>query len=96
MNTYIATKSELTQIVHEAVRKLIDETLPSLIRKATRKEWLTTEDLMDLTGWSRRTLQYLRDERRLPFSQEGRRILYKTEDVEAYLASNKIEAREVA
>lgn len=93
MQTYIATKSELVQIINGAVRELLENCLPNLIRKAKRKEWLTTEELMELTGWSRRTLQYLRDKRRIPFSQEGRRILYKTEDVEAYLRNNKIDAR---
>ena len=93
MNAYIATKSELIQIVNNAVRQLLEDALPTLLRKAKRKEWLTTEDLMELTGWSRRTLQYLRDKRRIPFSQEGRRILYKTSDVEEYLRSNKIDAR---
>ena len=93
MNAYISSKDELTTIVNEAVRELLEQALPTLIRKAKRKEWLTTEELMELTGWSRRTLQYLRDKRRIPFSQEGRRILYKTEDVEAYLQSNKIDAR---
>jgi excisionase family DNA binding protein len=93
MQTYIATKNELVTVVNDAVRELLEEAIPTLIRKAKRKDWLTTEDLMELTGWSRRTLQYLRDKRRIPFSQEGRRILYKTEDIEAYLKSNKIEAK---
>lgn len=90
MNTYIATKEELSDIVFKAVRKLFENELPTLIRKAKRKPWLTTEELMELTGWSRRTCQYLRDERRIPFSQEGRKILYPTEGIEEYLEGNKI------
>lgn len=96
MNCYITSKDEMENIVQDAIREFFEQKLPSLIRKATRKDWLTTEDVMELTGWSRRTLQYLRDKRRIPFSQEGRRILYKTDDIEAYLASNNIQAREVA
>lgn len=91
MNTYIASKEELSEIVNEAVRELLKQELPTLIRQAKRKEWLTTDDLMELTGWSRRTCQYLRDERRIPFTQEGRKILYKTTEIEAYLAENRIE-----
>ena len=94
MNTYIATKEELSEIVFQAVRKLFEDELPHLIRKAKRKPWLTTEELMDLTGWSRRTCQYLRDERRIPFSQEGRKILYPTKGIEEYLEGNRIDPYE--
>ncbi|WP_421773055.1 helix-turn-helix domain-containing protein [Gracilimonas sp.] len=91
MNTYIATKQELSDIVFEAVKDLFQKELPELLRKAKRKPWMNTEELIDLTGWSRRTIQYLRDERRIPFSQEGRKILYKTDEIEEYLNDNKID-----
>ncbi|MFY0698385.1 MAG: helix-turn-helix domain-containing protein [Balneola sp.] len=94
MNTYIATKEELSEIVFKAVRKLFEDELPALIRQAKRKPWLTTDELMELTGWSRRTCQYLRDERRIPFSQEGRKILYPTKGIEEYLNGNKIDPYE--
>lgn len=91
MQTYIPTKEELKETVHEAVRELFKKELPSIIRKASRKEWLTTAELMELMGCSRRTIQYLRDEKRIPFSQEGHRILYPTDGIEAYLEANLIE-----
>lgn len=91
MNAYIASKDELTDIVFQAVKELFQEELPNLIRKAKRKPWMNTEELMELTGWSRRTCQYLRDERRIPFSQEGRKILYPTDGIEEYLYGNKID-----
>ncbi|MBO6524169.1 MAG: helix-turn-helix domain-containing protein [Balneolaceae bacterium] len=90
MNAYITTKDELAQVVNEAVKQLLEQELPHLIRKAKRKPWLTTEELMELTGWSRRTCQYLRDERRIPFSQEGRKILYPTDGIEEYLEQNRL------
>lgn len=94
METYIASKEELNETVSEAVKELFNQELPSIIRKATRKDWLNTNELMELTGWSRRTIQYLRDERRIPFSQEGRRILYPTEGIEEYLRSNQIDPQD--
>ncbi len=90
MQAYIPTKEELSEIVFNTVQELLKKELPSLIREAKRKPWLTTDELMELTGWSRRTCQYLRDKRRIPFSQEGRKILYPTRGIEEYLASNKI------
>lgn len=90
MNIYISTKDELKEVVNNAVKELIQQELPTLLRKAKRKEWINTNELMKLTGWSRRTVQYLRDEKRIPFSQEGRRILYPMEGIEEYLKSNQI------
>ncbi len=90
MNTYIASKEELTEIIQHALKELFEQELPTLLRKTNRKSWMNTNELMELTGWSRRTLQYLRDKRCIPFSQEGRRILYPTEGIEAYLRSSQI------
>lgn len=94
MQAFISTKEELQEAVNQAVETILIQKLPSLIRRSTRKNWLTTEDLIELTGWSRRTIQYLRDQRRIPFSQEGRRILYPTDGIEEYLRSNQIEPLE--
>jgi excisionase family DNA binding protein len=91
MQAYIATKKELDETVRKAVAELLKSELPTLLRKVNRKEWLNTNELMELTGWSRRTVQYLRDENKIPYSQEGRRILYRTSDIEEYLESNLIE-----
>lgn len=93
MNAYITTKEELSELVYQSVKELFEKELPTLIRKSKRKPWLTTDELMELTGWSRRTCQYLRDERRIPFSQEGRKILYPTDGIEEYLKTNRVEPR---
>jgi excisionase family DNA binding protein len=91
MKVYIPSKKELDETVRKAVAELLKSELPTLLRKVNRKEWLNTNELMELTGWSRRTVQYLRDENKIPYSQEGRRILYRTSDIEEYLESNLIE-----
>ena len=90
MNIYISSKDELKEVVNTAVKQLLEKELPSIIRKAKRKEWLSTTEVMELLDCSRRTMQYLRDEKRIPFSQEGRRILYHIDDIEEYLKRNKI------
>ncbi len=94
MNAFITSKQELKETVDEAVKKIIEQELPALLRKACRKEWINTNELMELTGWSRRTIQYLRDEKRIPFSQEGKRILYPMDGIEGYLRSNQINPRD--
>lgn len=93
METFIPTKEELEQIVSKTVEELLSKTLPPLIRKANQKEWLNSKEVMKLTGWSKRTIQYLRDERRIPFYQEGHRILYKYSDILEYLDSTHVQAQ---
>lgn len=73
---------------------MLKRELPKALNKAIKKEWITTDEFMDLTGWSRRTIQYIRDKRKIRFFQEGRRILYSWEDIERYLEENSIEPRE--
>jgi hypothetical protein len=90
MNTYIASKEELETLIREAVENAIQDILPTLIRKATAKEWLTRDEVKALTGWSTKTLQNLRDSRQIPFSQHGRKILYPYDELMAFLRANRI------
>lgn len=94
MRTYIPSQEELKKLIQESLEELFKKELPSVLRKAKRKEWMNTNELMKLTGWSRRTIQYLRDNKRIPFSQEGHRILYPTGGIEEYLRNNQIEPKD--
>lgn len=89
----LPTKEEISEAVREAVLDLMKQELPSLLRKAKRKPWMNTNELMELTGWSRRKIQYLRDERKIPFTQQGKRILYNTDEVEEYFRKHKIRVK---
>lgn len=94
MKTYLTSKEELKETVREAVGELLEKDLPPLLRKAKRKEWINTNELMELTGWSRRTCQYMRDNRKIPFSQEGHRILYPMDGIEEYLREHQIDPKD--
>jgi excisionase family DNA binding protein len=89
----IPTPEELSKLIDEAVERSVTKHIPELLRQAVRKPFLTTDELCELTGWSRRTVQYLRDSRQLPFYQDGRRILFDTSEIEGYLRSRRIPAR---
>jgi hypothetical protein len=90
MNTYISSKSELAELISIAVEKTTRRLIPELIRKATDKKYLTKEEVKDLTGWSDRTLQHLRDSRQIPFSKHGKKILYPYEGLMQFLEECKI------
>lgn len=90
MNAYIPTRKDLEDIVSKSVEESIKKALPGAIRKATRKKWLRTDDVMEILQCSRRHVQYLRDSEQLPFSQNGRTIIYDIDEVEAYLNIHKV------
>lgn len=92
---FIPTRQEFREILSETVDKILARRIPEIIRQANRKEYLTTAEFKELTGCSNRVQQYLRDEGKIPFSQEGRKIFYRTVDVEAFMQERRIEAREV-
>jgi len=90
---FIPTKKEFQEIISETVDALLSRRIPQIIRQANRKEYLTTSDLEELTGMSAPTQKYHRDAGNLPYSQEGRRILYRTEDVERFISDRRIVSR---
>lgn len=90
MQTYLPTKQELDQAIKQAVSEAVQDVLPVLIRKATAKEYLTKDELQELTGWSSRTLQNLRDTRQIPYTQHGKKILYPYDGIMEFLKANHI------
>ncbi|MEX0597389.1 MAG: helix-turn-helix domain-containing protein [Candidatus Paceibacterota bacterium] len=91
MRPYITTKKELEELIRKAIEKVFKDNLPSILRKAKRKEWLTVDELSDYTGWSRRQIYYLKSLEKIPYHQESRRILFKTSRIEDYLRKNMID-----
>ena len=89
----VAHEGALRRLINEAVEDAVQHSLPELLRRATRKPWMTREEVLELTGWSVRTLAYLRQERKIAFSQEGRKILYETASLERLLDAGYVPAR---
>ena len=50
--------------------------------------WMDNQDVCALLHISKRTLQHYRDSGKLPFSQIGAKIYYKSSDIDAFLLSN--------
>lgn len=95
MNAYIPTKEDLKEFIRDAVKQTVNESLPGAIHKATRKKYLTTDDVMEILQCSRRHIQHLRDSGSLPFRQTGRTIRYDIDEVEAFLNRGKVNSKEV-
>lgn len=53
---------------------------------------LTTEDVMEMLGVSRRTLQRMRSNRVVSYTYSGKSCRYRPEDIERYLDERRTEA----
>ena len=52
---------------------------------SSHEEWLKNDEVCQLLGITKRTLQKYRDEGKIKFSQFGRKILYRKQHVELFL-----------
>ncbi len=89
MNTYITTKEELKELIQDATRAAFLNAIPELLKDAKPK-YLNRSQVLKMLNVSMPTLQRMRNERRIPFIQDGRKILYPYADLIAYLESKQI------
>lgn len=82
-------ENTLNQIA-SAVKEAVKEQLPAYAN--TKKEWLSTDEVMEMMNVSRRTVQNYRDEGKIPYTREGRKILYPRKGIEEFLRDNMIKA----
>jgi len=89
----VARPAELQELVREAVEDAVTRAVREAVRQAARPPYLTVEDLARITGWSERRIRYLVRQRRLPHIRHGRKVLFKTSEIEAILEQAKIPAQ---
>ena len=90
MAAIVTDPDQISEIIERIIKQALEHHLPPLIKRVARKPWLTKQELKELTGWSNRTIQHLRDTKQIPFSQHGRKILYPTEQIEQFLKDHSI------
>jgi len=85
----------LTQTIQKAVKDAVAEAMKDIhkiIREGTTPPYLTKEMVMEITGWSNRTIQHMRDTRQIDFVQHGRKILYPTDELYEFFENHRIKA----
>jgi MerR family transcriptional regulator, repressor of the yfmOP operon len=92
-SVYIATEDQFRKFLSETVDSILQRRIPEIMRKANRKEYITTKEFRELTGCSYRVQQYLRNTGKIAFSQQGRKIFYKTLDVEKFMEERRVPAK---
>lgn len=96
-STVIVTSAEAIQsLVSAAVVVALKTALPEAVRRATLKPRMSRAEFRELTGLSERQVSYLLKQRALPYSQQGRTVWFKTEDVLAYIDEGRVSAHKAA
>jgi ribosome-binding ATPase YchF (GTP1/OBG family) len=93
MNTNQVVVTDLATIrfeIREAIQQAIEDAIPGIVKKANAKDWLTKADVLEMTGWSDRTLQYMRQSRQIPFSKHNRKIMYPSDGIQQFLKDHNV------
>ena len=86
----------LPQTEWEAIKGKIDEVASLVVDRNTSEansEWIESSEARKKLGVSQTTWQNLRDERKIPFSQFGRKIYVKKADLEAFMEAHYINSK---
>lgn len=96
MPIQVHTADELEITIHNEIKKTLEQLLPEYLskqQKPTFKPFLNRKEVLDLLNVSAPTLQRMRNERRIPFVQDGRKILYPYEGIMQYMERHHIKSK---
>lgn len=68
----------------------IEKMLEGRLLEEAKHQWIESTEARKMLGVSQRTWQTYRDNRVIPFSQFGRKIYVKREDLENFLAKHRV------
>jgi hypothetical protein len=69
----------------------IEKMLEGRLLEEAKHQWIESTEARKMLGVSQKTWQTYRDNRIIPFSQFGRKIYVKREDLENFLAKHRVE-----
>ena len=87
------TAEEFEQLRADLINTVREELAKSSVGGGSIDEYLTSKQVCEELGISSRQWQKLRDQRRIPFSEIGRKIYVKRSDLNAFIASHRIPSR---
>lgn len=90
MNAVILSKNEF-EIIQDSLQEM-KQHLKNITSPA--EHFVNNDQFVKLMGISSRTAQVWRDEKKIGFSQEGKKIYYRMSDIEKFLDKHYIAAEE--
>ena len=87
----IISDDDLNIVIQTAIEKALIKSINSLEDKLIKHSYLTKAEVLELTGWSNKTIQKLRDHKQIPFTKHGRKILYPAKGIYDFLKLNTVE-----
>lgn len=87
------TPKDFEQLKADLINTLREELAKSSVSGGSIDEYLTSKEVCEELGISSRQFQKYRDERRIAFSQFGRKIYVRRSDLNAFIASHRIPSR---
>lgn len=89
-NFIILTEEQYVRI-EQNLSVIVEILVNNGINKNQKDEWITGSEARKLLDVCPKTWQTYRDERKIPFSQFGRKIYVKRADLNAFMEKNKID-----
>ena len=93
MDVKIVTADEFEKLKADLINAVREELAKANVGGVGADEYLTSKQVCEELGISSRQFQKYRDERRIAFSQFGRKIYVKRSDLNAFIASHRIRSR---
>ena len=90
MDIIITEKEQLQELLTKTVAEAVKRELNPLLSSINTKPVYTINEVCDLFKVSKRCLQHLRYSRQLSFIQNGRKILFRWEDLDAFFQNNYV------
>ncbi len=87
------TPEDFEQLKADLINSVREELAKSSVTGGSIDEYLTSKQVCEELGISSRQFQKYRDERRIAFSQFGRKIYVRRSDLNAFIASHRIRSR---
>ena len=87
------TPEDFEKLKADLINSVCEELAKSSVSGGSVDEYLTSKEVCEELGISSRQFQKYRDERRIAFSQFGRKIYVKRSDLNAFIASHRIPSR---
>lgn len=89
----LTTQAQLQSVVANGIREVIRAELPEAIRRGVARPYMTKKELMLLTGWSSRQVEYRKANRSIPFIRRGRTILFPSDEIYAFLEEGRVDTK---